>query len=91
MSALSCELNPNTCMQMFNSTGGCLTCDSYWGGGREMRPPLMPIEVGGPFERVGKDILEMPFTMNRNCFVVVFMENLTKWVERSICITSPIQ
>ena len=60
---------------------GCLTCASYRGGGRRTRPPLMPIKVGGPFERVGVDILEMPLTMDGNRYVVVFLDYLTKWVE----------
>ena len=45
------------------------------------RPPLMSIKVGGPFERVGVDILEMPLTESGNCYVVIFMDCLTKWVE----------
>ena len=32
---------------------GCLTCASYHMGGRRMSPPLIPIKVEGPFERVG--------------------------------------
>ena len=41
----------------------------------------MPIKVGGPFERVGVDILKMPLTESGNRYVVVFVEYLTKWVE----------
>ena len=39
---------------------GCLTCAAYRGAGSRSRPPLQPIPVGGPFERVGVDILKMP-------------------------------
>ena len=59
----------------------CLTCASYRGGGRRSKPPLKPIDVGGPFERVGVDILEMPPTEKENRYIVVFMDYLTKWVE----------
>ena len=59
----------------------CLTCASYRGAGRRSKPPLKPIEVGGPFERVGVDILEMPPTERENRYIVVFMDYLTKWVE----------
>lgn len=60
---------------------GCLTCASYRGGGRRTVPPLRPIQVGEPFERVGVDILEMPLTEKGNRYVVVFLNYLTKWVE----------
>ena len=59
----------------------CLTCAAYRGAGRRCKPQLHPIPVGGPFERVGVDILEMPRTLQGNRYVVVFMEYLTKWVE----------
>lgn len=36
-----------------------LTCAIYRGAGCRWRPLLQPIPVGGPFERVGEDILEM--------------------------------
>jgi len=39
------------------------------------------MDVGGPFERVGVDILEMPPTEKENRYIVVFMDYLTKWVE----------
>ena len=59
----------------------CLTCAAYHGCGRRAKPPLQPIPVGAPFERVGVDILEMPRTLRGHRYVVVFVEYLTKWVE----------
>ena len=59
----------------------CLTCAAYQGCGRRAKPPLQPIAVGAPFERVGVDILEMPRTLRGHRYVVVFVEYLTKWVE----------
>ena len=60
---------------------GCLTCAAYRGGGRRSRPPLMPLKVGGPFERIGVDLMELPLTSQGNRYVVVFLDYLTKWVE----------
>ena len=59
----------------------CLTCATYTGAGKRLKPPLMPIPVGGPFHRVGVDIMELPLTVHGNKYVVVFMDYLTKWVE----------
>lgn len=59
----------------------CLTCASYRGAGCRSRQPLKPIEVGGPFERVGVDMLDMPPTERENRYIVVFVDYLTMWVE----------
>ena len=59
----------------------CLVCATRKGTGRASRPPLQPIPVGGPFHRVGVDVLQLPKTFDGNCYVVVFADYLTKWVE----------
>ena len=59
----------------------CLTCASYQGTGRRVKPQLMSIPVGGPFHRVGVDIMELPLTSNGNKYVISFVDYLTKWVE----------
>ena len=41
----------------------------------------MPILVGGPFYRVGVDIMELPQTVNGNRYVISLVDYLTKWVE----------
>ena len=51
----------------------CLTCSSYQGTGRRVKPPLMPIPVGGPFHHVGVDIMELPQTMAGNHYVISFI------------------
>ena len=60
---------------------GCLICATHKGTGRGSRPPLQPIPVGGLFHRVDVDILQLLRTLDGNCYVVVFVDYLTKWVE----------
>ena len=60
---------------------GCHPCAVYRGSGPKARPLLKPIPVGGPFQRVGVDVLEMPQTAHGNQYIVVFVDYLTKWVE----------
>ena len=40
----------------------CLECVTRKGPGRAVRPPLVPIPTGGPFHRVGVDVLQLPVT-----------------------------
>ena len=49
--------------------------------GKPVRPPLTPIPVSGPFDRVGVDVLQLPTTCRGNRYAVVFMDYLTKWPE----------
>ncbi len=66
---------------MVMSTGFARGLFAYGGGGRRAKPPLRSIPVGGPFERVGVDIMELPLTLQGNRYVLVFLDYLTKWVE----------
>ena len=59
----------------------CLVCATRRGPGRRVRPPLQPIPVGGPFHRVGVDVLKLPLTYEGNAYAVVFMDYFTKWPE----------
>ena len=59
----------------------CIECITRRGPGRAIRPPLQSIPVGGPFHRVGVDILQLPLTESGNRYVVVFLDYLTKWAE----------
>ena len=59
----------------------CLICATRKGTGRAFKPPLQPIPVGGPFHRVGVDVLQLPLTESGNQYVVIFLDYLTKWVE----------
>ena len=58
----------------------CLTCATY-GRGQSVRPPLTPIPVSGPFDRVGVDVIKFPRSTKGNQYAVVFMDYLTKWPE----------
>jgi hypothetical protein len=58
----------------------CLTCASR-GVSRATRPPLTPIPVAGPFDRVGVDVIQFPRTHSGKQYAVVFVDYLTKWPE----------
>lgn len=49
--------------------------------GRHARPPLQFIPIGGPFHRVGVDVLQLPPTFEGNKYAIVFMDYFTKWPE----------
>ena len=59
---------------------GCLACASRRIGHQE-KPPLAPIPVAGPFDKVGIDVLQLPKSYNGNQYAVVFVDYLTKWPE----------
>ena len=59
----------------------CLVCSSRKGTRSTCKPSLQPIPVGGPFHRLGVDVLQLPLTTRGNHYVVVFMDYLTKWPE----------
>jgi len=48
---------------------------------KPIRPPLTPIPVKGPFDRVGVDVIKFPCSSKGNKYAVVFMNYLTKWPE----------
>ena len=58
-------------------TRACIVCATY-STGRAVRPPLSPIPVGGPFDRVGVDVLQFPRSKRGNRYAVVFVDYLTK-------------
>ena len=57
----------------------CPDCAVVTGGGRQHRPPLRPIPVERPFQKIGVDIMNLPCTQRGNKHVVVFQDMLTKW------------
>ena len=59
---------------------GCLVCASRQVS-RPTRPPLTPIPVTGPFDRVGVDVVKLPVSHAGNQYAIVFVDYLTKWPE----------
>ena len=59
---------------------GCITCATRQTG-RATRPPLVPIPVDGPFDRIGVDVIQFPKSRKGNRYAVCFIDYLTKWVE----------
>ena len=49
--------------------------------GPAVKPPLTPIPVSGPFDRMGVDVVQFPLSDKGNRYAVVFMDYLTKWTE----------
>ena len=58
----------------------CLTCAARHVG-RSVKLPLTPIPVGGPFDHIRVDVLQLPLTKRGNKYALVFMDYLTKWPE----------
>ena len=58
----------------------CLTCATRHTG-RVIRPPLAPIPVSGPFDRIGVDVVQFPRSKRGKRYAIVFIDYLTKWVE----------
>ena len=57
----------------------CPECAIVTGASRQHRPPLHPIPVERPFQKVGVDIMDLPRTDRGNRHVVVFQDLFTKW------------
>ena len=51
------------------------------GQGNPGRPPLKTIEVGGPFECIRMDFLEMDSGKNRSKYALVLQDYLSTWPE----------
>ena len=58
----------------------CLICATRTVG-QPVRPPLVPIPVSGPFDRIGVDVVQFPKSKKGNKYAIVFIDYLTKWVE----------
>ena len=58
----------------------CITCATRRVG-RAVKPPLTPIPVSGPFDRLGVDVVQFPKSRAGNQYAIVFVDYLTKWPE----------
>ena len=66
---------------IYKKCAGCVTCASVSGQGTRERPALVSIPVGGPFECIGMDFVEMDRSRGGNRYAVVMQDYLTKWPE----------
>ncbi len=71
---------PRMRTDIVNWCRSCLTCARRRIGKPE-KPPLIPIPVTGPFDRVGVDVIQFAKSQNGNKYAVVFVDYLTKWPE----------
>jgi len=71
---------PSMRKDITNWSRGCLTCATY-STGKAVYPPLTPIPVAGPFDRIGVDVIQFPRSSSGNQYAIVFMDYLTKWPE----------
>ncbi len=51
----------------------CLTCVTRQAG-RLVKPPLTPIPVSGPFDRLGVDVIQFPRSYSGNQYAIVFVD-----------------
>ena len=58
----------------------CLVCTNHFLG-YATHAPLILIPIGGPFERVGVDVIQFPLSKDGNRYSVVFVDFLIKWPE----------
>ena len=57
-----------------------VTCASVKGQGSQERPALVNIPVGGPFECIGMDFVELDRSHGER-YALVMQDYLTKWPE----------
>ena len=58
----------------------CTVCASRQVG-KPLHPCLTPLPVGGSFDRVGVNVVQLPTSNKGNKYVIVFVDYLTKWPE----------
>ena len=63
---------------IYKKCASCVTCASVSGQGNHERPALLRIPVGGPFECIGMDFVEMDRSRKGNRYTLVIQDYLTK-------------
>ena len=53
-------------------------CAAHPGMGHRGNPQLISIQLGGPFERVSVNIMELPQTNLEHRYMIVFEDNITE-------------
>ena len=70
---------------MLSELHGCATRDV----GKPIQPPLMPILIGGPFDRVGVDVLKLTKSSKGNQYAVEFSITSRRGQKYSLSRTKP--
>ena len=65
--------------QVYKKCESCVTCASTRGQGHRGRPPLVSIPVGGVFECVEMDFIELECSKDGNRYALVLQDYLSKW------------
>ena len=66
---------------VYKKCSSCVTCASVRGQGNRGKPPLVSIPVGGPFDMIGMDFVELDVSKSGNRYALVFQDYLSKWPE----------
>ena len=66
---------------VYKKCTSCIPCASVRGQGHKGKPPLMSIPVGGVFDCIGMDFMELDKTKKGNKYALVFQDYLSKWPE----------
>ena len=66
---------------VYKKCSSCVTCASVRGQGNRGKPPLVNIPVGGPFDMIGMDFVELDVSKSGNRYALVFQDYLSKWPE----------
>lgn len=57
----------------------CPECATVTGYSRQHLPPLKPIPIQRPFQKIGVDIMDLPCTEQGNKHMIVFQDMFSKW------------
>ena len=71
---------PNMRQDIHSWCRACEKCASHQVG-KPIKPYLTQIPLGGPFDRIGVDIIKFPHSRTGMTYAVVFVDYLTKWPE----------
>ena len=66
---------------IYKKCASCITCASVKGQSNCERPALVSIPVGGPFECIGMDFVELDRSHHENRYALVMQDYRTKWPE----------
>ena len=66
---------------VYKKCASCIPCANVKGQEKKGKPPLVSIPVGGAFDCIGMDIVELDKTRDGNRYALVFQGYLSKWPE----------